>query len=101
MERNLDRRIEAVVPVQDAAAQARLDQILEVMLADDRRSWQLGADACWRRTEELTGRPGTTDTFASLKALALADGSGLTLAEAASGAAAAGPKRAASIEPWA
>jgi polyphosphate kinase len=101
MERNLDRRIEAVVPVQDMAAQARLDQILGVMLDDDRRSWQLGPDACWRRTEDVTGRPGTTDTFAIMKQLALA------VADAA-GSAIGGPplpqpagSAIASIEPWA
>ena len=44
------------------------------MLADDRRSWQLGADAVWRRTEELQGRPGTTDTHLALKERALLSG---------------------------
>ena len=52
MDRNLDRRVEAVVPVEDPEARARLAEIIEVMLADDRRSWQLGPDATWRRTEE-------------------------------------------------
>src|SRR3954462_792103 len=63
MERNLDRRVEAVTPVDDAEAQARLGRVIEVMLADDRNSWQLGADAVWRRTEIVEGRPGTIDTF--------------------------------------
>ena len=43
-----------------------------MMLADDRRSWQLGADATWRRTEEILAAPGTRDTFATLKERALA-----------------------------
>jgi len=72
MERNLDRRVEVVTPVEDHEAQARLKRILEVMLADDRRSWQLGADAVWRRTEATEGREGTIDTFAVLKEDALA-----------------------------
>jgi polyphosphate kinase len=67
MERNLDRRIEAVFPIEDLEAQARLAEIVEVMLADDRRSWQLGADATWRRTEEINAAAGTIDTFATLK----------------------------------
>jgi polyphosphate kinase len=71
MERNLDRRVEAVVPVDDAEARARLDQIVDEMLADDRRSWQLGPDAVWRRTEEIEGRAGSVDTFDDLKAAAL------------------------------
>ena len=56
MDRNLDRRVEAVVPVEDPEARARLAEIVEIMLADDRRSWQLGPDATWRRTEELERR---------------------------------------------
>ena len=67
MERNLDRRIEAVFPIEDLEAQARIAEIIEVMLADDRRSWQLGADGTWRRTEEINAAPGTIDTFATLK----------------------------------
>jgi len=74
MDRNLDRRVEAVVPVEDPDARARLAEIVEVMLADDRRSWQLGADAVWRRTETIEGRPGGLDTFETLKERALASG---------------------------
>ncbi len=72
MERNLDRRVEVVFPVEDLAAQARIEEIIEVMLADDRRSWQLGADSTWRRTEDILAAPGTHDTFATLKERALA-----------------------------
>ncbi|HEY6056678.1 MAG TPA: polyphosphate kinase 1, partial [Candidatus Limnocylindrales bacterium] len=71
MERNLDRRVEAVVPVDDTEACSRLSEIVRTMLADDRRSWQLGADGGWRRTEEIEGRPGTIDTFEAMKEAAL------------------------------
>jgi polyphosphate kinase len=71
MERNLDRRVEAVVPVDDADARARIRQIVDTMLADDRHSWQLGADGAWRRTEDVDGEPGTVDTFAILKDAAI------------------------------
>jgi polyphosphate kinase len=71
MDRNLDRRVEAVVPVEDSDAKARLAEIVEVMLADDRRSWQLQPDASWVRTETLEGHEGTTDTFEALKEAAL------------------------------
>jgi polyphosphate kinase len=67
MERNLDRRVEAIVPVEDLEAGVRLAGIVDLMLADDRRSWQLQPDATWVRTEDLTGRPGTIDTFEALK----------------------------------
>jgi polyphosphate kinase len=78
MERNLDRRVEAVVPVDDPEAQSRIQEIISTMLADDRRSWQLGPDATWRRTEEILGRPGTIDTFEAMKQAALAVSSATT-----------------------
>jgi polyphosphate kinase len=67
MERNFDRRVEVVTPVEDGEAQARLARIIEVMLADDRRSWQLQPDQSWVRTEVLNATEGTVDTFAVLK----------------------------------
>jgi polyphosphate kinase len=70
MERNLDRRVEAIVPVEDLEAQEKIRFLIEVMLPDDRRSWQLGADGAYHRTEELTGVPGTIDTFETLQARA-------------------------------
>jgi polyphosphate kinase len=71
MERNLDRRVEAVVPIEDPEAAARIGGIVDLMLADDRRSWQLGTDGAWRRTEQLTGVSWTIDTFEAGKRLAL------------------------------
>ena len=52
----------------------RIAGIIEVMLADDRRSWQLQPDATWVRTEALLGRAGTVDTFETLKEDALGRG---------------------------
>ena len=74
MDRNLDRRVEAVVPVEDSEAGTRIAGIIDLMLADDRRSWQLQSDARWVRTEEIEGRPGTIDTFETLKERALESG---------------------------
>jgi polyphosphate kinase len=71
MDRNLDRRIEAVVPVEDGEARNRLAAIIDILLADDRRSWQLDATGTWRRTEEILGREGTIDTFEAMKERAL------------------------------
>ena len=72
MERNLDRRVEALTPVTDPDSQARLRSILEVMLADDRRAWQLGNDDRWRRVEEITSERRGVDTFETLMSLARA-----------------------------
>jgi polyphosphate kinase len=67
MDRNLDRRVEAFVPIDDPEARGELDEILRIMLADDRRSWQLSPDGRWQRTERLTGIPGTVDAQQVLK----------------------------------
>jgi len=72
MERNLDRRVEAAVPVTDPAQQARLRSIVEIMLADDRRAWELGSDDRWRRVEDSLEHPTGLDTFEVLKAQARA-----------------------------
>jgi polyphosphate kinase len=47
MERNLDRRVEALVDVTSPEIQARLREILEVNLADDELAWELAPDGTW------------------------------------------------------
>ncbi len=49
MQRNLDRRVEALAPVSDPALAARLDQILEVLMQDDMLAWTLGPDGAWTK----------------------------------------------------
>ena len=49
MERNLDRRVEALVDVTSEDIQARLREILEVVLADDELAWELSADTTWAK----------------------------------------------------
>ena len=49
MPRNLDRRVEALVPVEAPALQARLQEVLDVNLADDVLAWELDADGGWHR----------------------------------------------------
>jgi polyphosphate kinase len=73
MERNLDRRVEAMTPVKDAALAARLGHVLAVMRRDDRRAWTLGQDGEWTRVETTIDGAPTTDTFEVLMAEA-ADG---------------------------
>jgi polyphosphate kinase len=55
MERNLDRRVEAVTPVTSPELQARLREILTIELADDLRAWELSADGSWRRVAVVRG----------------------------------------------
>src|SRR5262249_53393360 len=49
MPRNLDRRVEALVPVTAPAMRERLDEILTIDLADDTLAWELDPDGSWRR----------------------------------------------------
>ncbi|MET0920824.1 MAG: polyphosphate kinase 1 [Acidimicrobiia bacterium] len=49
MPRNLDRRVEAIVPVVDPKLRARLAEMLDVALADDVLAWNLGPDGTWAK----------------------------------------------------
>jgi polyphosphate kinase len=44
MPRNLDRRVEAVVPIEDPDLIKDIEEILGIMLADNRQAWDLQAD---------------------------------------------------------
>ncbi|MCZ7529245.1 MAG: RNA degradosome polyphosphate kinase [Acidimicrobiia bacterium] len=68
MPRNLDRRVEALVPVSDANLRGRLAEVLEINLSDGELAWELGPDDVWRRVDR---RPGT-ETHTALEELALA-----------------------------
>lgn len=49
MPRNLERRVEVVVPVLERAFHRRLMTLLETYLADQRQAWELGADGSYRQ----------------------------------------------------
>jgi polyphosphate kinase len=54
MERNLDRRIEVVFPVEDQRLLAYLrDTVLPLYLSDIENSWTLGQDGTWTRLRTL------------------------------------------------
>ena len=55
MPRNLDRRVEAVVPVENPALQGRLQEILDVCLSDDVLASELRPDGSWHKVEEKEG----------------------------------------------
>ena len=56
MPRNLDRRVEALVPIADAGLQRRLREVLDVNLADDTLAWILDADGTWHHVERVGHR---------------------------------------------
>jgi polyphosphate kinase len=56
MPRNLDHRIEVVVPVEDAQARNELESIFKALLADNSQAWELRPDGSWERL-----RPGKSD----------------------------------------
>ncbi|WP_372343706.1 RNA degradosome polyphosphate kinase [Streptomyces sp. KL116D] len=58
MHRNLDRRIEALVRVEDPAHRAALNRLLETGMSDTTASWHLGPDGNWtRHATDADGRP--------------------------------------------
>jgi len=67
MERNLDRRIEVLVPVGDPELQGRLLEILDLVFADDVNAWELSADGRWQRLASVRG----IDSQRRLKELAV------------------------------
>ncbi len=55
MERNLDRRVEVIVPVDDPDIQRRLVGILDAALLDEANAWALQPDSRWRRLDPSAG----------------------------------------------
>jgi polyphosphate kinase len=68
MPRNLDHRVEAVVPVTDSRLKGRLAQVLDLNLADDVLAWDLVGDGTWHKVPTVLGR----NTHRALQELALA-----------------------------
>jgi polyphosphate kinase len=54
MPRNLDTRVELLVPVENPELQAELDDTLERCLADDTFAWTLDSQGVWRRRDGRT-----------------------------------------------
>jgi len=72
MPRNLDRRVEALCPVDAPALKARIVELLEVDLADDVLAWELRADGSWRKVDTEIG----VNTQVKMRELAIARAQG-------------------------
>lgn len=57
MQRNLDRRVEAVVPIEDPAIAIDLQEILGVLLADNRQAWDLHPDGHYVQRHPTSDSP--------------------------------------------
>ena len=68
MGRNLDRRVEVLVSVEEPALVARLLEACEVSLADDHLAWTLDSAGVWTRRRGDRG----VETHERLQALARA-----------------------------
>ena len=53
MERNLDRRVEVTVPIDDPRLQTELVEAFEITWSDDMFTWVLGTDRRWRRLQPV------------------------------------------------
>jgi polyphosphate kinase len=57
MPRNLDQRIEVLVPVEDEQLQGELEGVFDALLGDTASSWELDANGVWHRTRPRLGDP--------------------------------------------
>jgi polyphosphate kinase len=58
MHRNLDRRVESLVRVDDLAHATRLRKLIALGMDDDTSSWWLGSDGEWtRRARDESSAP--------------------------------------------
>ncbi|MFP5322469.1 MAG: polyphosphate kinase 1 [Acidimicrobiia bacterium] len=70
MGRNINRRVEALVPVESPPLQDRLQEILDVVFSDDCLAWTLGGDGRWTRLRHV-GEGCGVDSHVRLQELAL------------------------------
>jgi polyphosphate kinase len=58
MYRNLNNRVECITPIYDSSLQQRLQQILDIMLADQRQAWDMQSDGSYvQRTPPAGAEP--------------------------------------------
>lgn len=57
MPRNLDRRVEALVPIEEPSLQTQIAQLLEVCLEDNRQAWEMQPDGTYCQRQPQKGEP--------------------------------------------
>lgn len=65
MKRNLDSRVELLVPIEDAQMRKDIDKIINVQLSDQRSAWDMHSDGSYvqRRPSKPSQRKGTHQTL--------------------------------------
>jgi polyphosphate kinase len=66
MERNLDRRVEVLFPLEESEVRRRAEEILDALLADTSNAWALQPDGAWERLTD-TGN----SSFETLRQVAI------------------------------
>ena len=49
MPRNLDHRIEVVMPIEDTHVRNEIESIMKSLLSDNSQAWELEPDGTWHR----------------------------------------------------
>jgi polyphosphate kinase len=57
MTRNLDRRVEAVTPIDDPTVAKDLQEILAILLSDNRQAWELQPDGSYVQRRPTDNEP--------------------------------------------
>ena len=57
MPRNLERRVEAAVPIEDPRHRNEIRRILELMLEDNRQAWDMQPDGSYIQRRPAPGEP--------------------------------------------
>ena len=55
MKRNLDFRVEAVVPIEDKNLQKEIQEIIDIMLNDNRNAWFLQSNGIYVQRRSCRG----------------------------------------------
>jgi polyphosphate kinase len=55
--RNLDRRVEVVTPIEDPKIKAKLREILDILLLDNRQAWELQPDGTYKQFQPEADEP--------------------------------------------
>jgi len=70
MPRNLDRRVEALVPIEDPSLQKELNQLLDICLQDNRQAWEMQSDGTYQQRQPKADEP-ERSTHKTLMTMAL------------------------------